>query len=158
MSSITSLSSASMTRGAASHPTEPVLVIEPHDAAPLVMLADDNEVILDMVTNFLETHGCRVIATRSGYELLERAPEAHPDIMLVDIQMPGMDGMETMRRLRAHSDPRIARTPIIAVTALAMTGDREKCLEAGANEYMSKPIALAQLIKRIKELLEKRTG
>jgi CheY-like chemotaxis protein len=58
-----------------------------------------------------------------------------------------------MRRVRAHPDPRIARTPIIAVTALAMTGDREKCIEAGANDYFSKPVALKKLTDRIREII-----
>jgi len=132
-------------------PAEPVMVIA--SRAPLVLIADDNELILETVAEFLEVKGFRVIATRSGFELLERAPEVNPNIMLVDIQMPGLDGLETMRRLRAHSNPTIAATPIIAVTALAMTGDRERCLQAGADDYMSKPIILAQLVKRIKQLL-----
>jgi PAS domain S-box-containing protein len=138
------------------NPTDQVIVIGPNDSAPLVMIADDNEIILELVADFLGAHGCRVIATHSGFELLERAPESQPDIVLVDIQMPGLDGMETMRRLRAHSDPTIASVPIIAITALAMSGDREKCLQAGANEYMSKPIALAQLIEQVKGLLKEK--
>jgi CheY-like chemotaxis protein len=75
--------------------------------------------------------------------------------MLVDIQMPGMDGMETMRRVRAHPDPVIASTPMIAVTALAMTGDREACLQAGANEYMSKPLVMKKLLGQIEKTLKK---
>jgi PAS domain S-box-containing protein len=124
------------------------------ESAQLVVIADDNELILQMVSDFLEANGFRVVTTRSGVELLERVAESRPDIMLVDIQMPVMDGMETIRRLRAHTDPAIASTPIIAITALAMSGDREKCLEAGANEYLSKPIVLVQLVKRIRELLK----
>jgi PAS domain S-box-containing protein len=126
--------------------------------APLVMMADDNEMILEIVTDFLETKGYRVIAARSGFELLERAPALHPALLLVDIQMPGMDGLETMRRLRAHSDPALACAPIIAVTALAMSGDRERCLLAGADDYMSKPIVLSQLIERIAHFLKEKTG
>ncbi len=136
---------------------ESVMVISATGLVPLVMLADDNELILQTISDFLEAKGFRVLSTRSGFELLARAPEFHPDIILVDIQMPGMDGMETMRRLRAHSDRHLAQTPIIAVTALAMTGDREKCLEAGANDYISKPIVLTKLVEQIKSLLSKRT-
>jgi CheY-like chemotaxis protein len=132
-----------------------VAVIGPRNSAPTVLIADDNELIIEVVTDFLEARGYRVIATRNGFELLERAPELHPDIMLIDIQMPGLDGMETMRRVRAHSDPALAATPIIALTALAMTGDREKCLQAGANEYMSKPIVLTQLVEQIQIFLKK---
>jgi PAS domain S-box-containing protein len=120
---------------------------------PRVLVADDNEVILEMVTGFLETSGYRVSAARNGVELLERAAQLHPDIILMDIQMPGMDGMETLRRLRTHSDPVIAATPVIAITALVMSGDREKCLQSGANEYISKPIILAQLVKQINHFI-----
>ena len=136
-------------------PPDPVLVIGGVQA-PLVMLADDNEVILDTLSDFLRTNGFRVVATRSGFELLERAPELHPDIMLIDIQMPGLDGMETMRRLRAHNDQQVAHTPMIAVTALAMTGDRERCLQAGADEYISKPITLSKLVDQINRFLRGR--
>jgi PAS domain S-box-containing protein len=117
-----------------------------------VLLADDNEVLLEMLSDFLESREYNVVSARSGYELLERAPEVHPDIVLIDIQMPGLDGMETIRRLRAHSDPKLAQIPIVAVTALAMTGDREKCLDAGANEYLSKPVGLKQLEELIQKL------
>jgi PAS domain S-box-containing protein len=136
--------------------TKPVMVIGPHASTPLVMIADDNEMILETVSDFLSIRGFRVVCTRSGFELLQRAPELHPDIMLVDIQMPGMDGMETMRRLRAHTDQMIAHTPIIAITALAMSGDREKCLEAGADEYISKPVSLLKLIELLNQILDSR--
>jgi PAS domain S-box-containing protein len=133
-------------------------VSTPHSTSPLVMVADDNEAVLDMVTGFLKANKFRVVGVRSGFELLERAPEEHPDIILVDIQMPNLDGMETTRRLRANSDPLLARTPIIATTALAMPGDREKCLEAGINDYMSKPILLPHLVDRIHQLLKSTGG
>jgi CheY-like chemotaxis protein len=118
-----------------------------------VLMADDNELILETIGEFLQSIGFNVIFTRNGFELLERAPEIHPDIILVDIQMPGMDGMEVMRRLRGHSDPRVASAPIVAITALAMSGDREKILAAGANEYLSKPVSLKYLEERMRELL-----
>jgi signal transduction histidine kinase/DNA-binding response OmpR family regulator len=138
------------------HPANPILVIAPSASAPLILIADDNELVLQIITDFLEIKGYRVIATRNGFELLDRAPEDHPDLILVDIQMPGIDGMEVMRRLRAHNDPQVASTPIIAITALAMSGDREKCLQAGANEYMSKPIILMQLVDNIKQMLKEK--
>lgn len=136
--------------------TENKIGIEQSDFAPIVMIADDSEIILEMITDFLEAQGWHVITTRSGLELLEHVAEVHPDIMLVDIQMPIMDGMATIRRLRAHPDPKIASAPIIALTALAMTGDREKCIQAGANEYLSKPVVLKQLVEQIKEILKKK--
>ena len=125
-----------------------------HPVGPLVLQADDSESSLEMVGDYLETQGIRVISARSGYELLAQAPELYPDLMLVDIQMPTLDGMETIRRVRAHADARVAGTPIIAVTALAMVGDRERCLAAGANEYLSKPVSLRRLVQLIRQTLE----
>jgi CheY-like chemotaxis protein len=126
------------------------------EISPLVMIADDNELILETIGEYLETKGCRVVATRSGQELLERAAELHPDIILMDIQMPGLDGLETTRRLRSSMEPDLSTTPVIAVTALAMSGDREKCLQAGANDYMSKPIVLTHLVERIFQLINEK--
>ena len=145
---------AELIRASTSIPsTNSILVVASRVALPLIMVADDNEVILEMVGSFLEVNKFRVVCVRSGHELLERAPTLRPDLILMDIQMPGLDGMEATRRMRAHSDTALAATPIIAVTALAMAGDREKCLEAGANDYLSKPIVLTQLVKKINQLL-----
>jgi CheY-like chemotaxis protein len=127
-----------------------------HPKPPLVMYVDDNEMVLQMVSDFLEAKQYRVVKVRSGAELLQRAPESHPDIMLVDIQMPGIGGLETIRRIRSHTDPKVAATPVIAVTALAMPNDRELCLRAGANEYMSKPLKLKELVTCIQNLLERK--
>jgi PAS domain S-box-containing protein len=121
---------------------------------PLIMMADDSEEALQMVTDYFEFKNARVITVRSGYELLEKIKEFRPDIMLVDIQMPGMDGLETIHHIRAHEDPLIAKTPVVAVTAMAMVGDRELCLRAGADEYVSKPVKLKELAAIIQKLLK----
>ncbi|MEI7847364.1 MAG: PAS domain S-box protein, partial [Chloroflexota bacterium] len=142
---------------AALQANHPVMVIGKNELAPLVLVADDNELILETLSEFLTSSGFRVIAVHSGYELLKQAAEHQPDICLVDIQMPGMDGLETMRRMRAHGNLEIANTPMIAITALAMSGDRERCLRAGANEYMSKPIIMKQLVKMIIQILARKT-
>jgi len=138
------------------HPGKTVLVIEKRSSLPLVLVTDDNELVLETISEFLEASGFRVITARNGFELLELAPKLKPDLILVDIQMPGMDGMEAMRQLRSNKDAMIASTPIIAITALAMTGDRERCLEAGANEYMSKPVVMKDLANKIIRVLETR--
>jgi PAS domain S-box-containing protein len=121
-----------------------------------IMMADDNEMVLEIVSDFMQSKGYKVVATRSGFELLAKIAAVRPDIVLMDIQMPGMDGLETIRQLRSNPNPQIASVPIVAVTALAMTGDREKCLAAGANEYISKPIALGQLATWIEDFLKKK--
>lgn len=135
--------------------TAPVTLIK-RSRSPLVIIADDNEMGLQMVGDFLESQQYRAIKVRSGFELLERVTELHPEILLVDIQMPGMDGLETIRRIRSHPNPQVAAGFIIAVTALAMPGDREYCLRAGANEYMSKPIRLKELVATIQKLLKEK--
>ena len=123
---------------------------------PLILVADDNAMVLQMLADFLEMQGYRVIKVSSGVELLERVSETPPDLMLVDIQMPRMDGLETIRRIRSNKDTAIAAIPVIAVTALAMPGDRERCLNAGANEYVSKPLKLNELALIIKNQLLKK--
>ncbi|HNJ12634.1 MAG TPA: PAS domain S-box protein, partial [Anaerolineales bacterium] len=117
----------------------------------MIMVADDNETVLEMITDFLESKQYRVTKARSGAELIQKVPEILPDLILVDIQMPGMDGLETIRLIRSSSNPTIASVPIIAVTALAMPGDRERCLRAGATDYMSKPMKLNELAMLIQK-------
>ena len=130
-----------------------VLTIAPHHAIPRILVVDDNEVTLETISDFLAVQKFQVWSARSGMEALDQASQDHPDLILMDIQMPGMDGLETIRRIRAHTDSQVARTPIIALTALAMPGDRETCMEAGANEYMTKPVQLKQLAETIRAML-----
>lgn len=120
----------------------------------LVLLADDNESNIEVIGDYLSDQGYRLAVARNGREALEQAVETRPDIILLDIQMPEIDGLEVARRLRA--DPRHAATPILALTALAMPGDRERCLAAGASEYMTKPVSLKGLARIIRRLLEQR--
>ena len=120
---------------------------------PLILLAEDNQ---DNITTFLDyllVRGYRVVVARNGAEAIERAKEEKPDLILMDIQMPGMDGLEATRRLRANAD--VAMTPIIALTALTMPGDRERCLAAGVNSYMSKPVSLKGLVEAIEAQLNR---
>ncbi len=89
------------------------------------------------------------------WKQLKKAEAIQPDLILMDIQMPVMNGLEAIARLRGN--PRFAETPIIALTALAMPGDRERSLLAGANEYMSKPVSLKTLRQKIEDLLQDRS-
>ena len=120
-------------------------------AIATVMIVDDNELGVATLTDFLTQQNFRVVSAGTGREFLSKLPQTRPDIILMDIQMPGMDGLETIRRLRAQLDKQIAGTPVIAITALAMPGDRERCIEAGADDYLSKPFRLLE----IRELIEK---
>lgn len=118
---------------------------------PVILLAEDNEFNIQIMTDYLLAKGFQVTIARNGEEAIARADDLRPDLILMDIQMPGMDGLEATRRMR--SDPWLKTVPIIALTALAMPGDRERCLAAGANDYMSKPITLSGLQSTIEEYL-----
>jgi CheY-like chemotaxis protein/anti-sigma regulatory factor (Ser/Thr protein kinase) len=126
--------------------------IHENRSAPIILITDDNQILLEMLTDFLQSQQYRTVKAHNGMELLEKIEGIRPDVIMMDIQMPGMDGLETIRRVRHHRDALIASTPIIAVTALVMPGDRELCLEAGANEYLSKPLNLKHLAAVIHDL------
>jgi len=122
------------------------------DNAPLILLAEDNEANIHTFSSYLTAINYRVIVAHNGIEAIAQAKANLPDIILMDIQMPIMDGLEATKQIRL--DPNLVNIPIIAITALAMEGDREKCLDAGANEYLSKPIKLRQLTTIIQQFLE----
>jgi CheY-like chemotaxis protein len=129
----------------------------PADNLPVrgtVLLADDNPVILNTLTDFLEASNYSVFTARNGHELVELAATCDPDIILADIQMPGLDGLQAIQQIRASGDAKLSRLPIVAITALAMPGDEEKCLAAGANQYISKPVSLEKLLALISNLIE----
>ncbi|HBE19444.1 MAG TPA: hypothetical protein DEG17_08880 [Cyanobacteria bacterium UBA11149] len=117
---------------------------------PLILLVEDNPANVNTISAYLESRGYRLIIAKDGYEAVSLAERENPNLILMDIQMPGMDGLEAMRRIRDRGQTQV---PIIALTALAMTGDREKCIEAGANEYLTKPIKFKQLTATIQQLL-----
>lgn len=92
-----------------------------------------------------------MIIAQNGKEVVERTKQDRPDLVLMDIQMPEMDGLEAIRCIREDENTR--HIPIIALTALVMPGDRERCLDAGADTYLGKPVSLRELNKEIEELL-----
>jgi PAS domain S-box-containing protein len=122
----------------------------------VILVADDNMPSILTIGEYLESHGYEVIAAHDGLEAIEKAETIHPDIILMDIQMPLMNGLEAIARLRGNV--RLADIPIIALTALAMPGDRERTLLAGANEYISKPVSLKALRAEIANLLKGPSG
>ncbi|MEI7772869.1 MAG: response regulator, partial [Chloroflexales bacterium] len=140
----------------APHPAASPPTPAPDAVAPTgtrVLLAEDNEANIMAMVNYLQARGYLMTVARNGREAIERAAERQPDLILMDIQMPEMDGLEATRRLRAR--PECVATPIIALTALAMPGDRERCLAAGASEYMTKPISLSELSQNMRRLLNR---
>lgn len=117
----------------------------------LILLVEDNEQNIETFQTYLTTKGYQVIVARHGLEAIQRTKEEQPALILMDIQMPKMDGLEAIRHIRADST--IAEIPIIALTALAMRGDRERCLAAGANDYLSKPVSIKKLRQKIEGYL-----
>lgn len=123
------------------------------NAAALVLLAEDNPDNVRVVVAALRNKPWRIIVAEDGLKAVELAAIHNPDIILMDIQMPYMDGLAATRLIRADADQKLAGTPIIALTALAMKGDKERCLRAGADEYIAKPIDFKELIGKIEALL-----
>lgn len=112
-----------------------------------VLLIEDNEQNRYLATFLLEARGFRVVAAVDGPRAIALAQTFVPDVILLDIQLPGMDGYAVARALRAI--PALAATPIVAVTSYAMVGDREKALEAGCSGYLEKPIEPATFANEI---------
>jgi two-component system cell cycle response regulator DivK len=106
----------------------------------LVLIIEDNDQNLRLARDMLHHHGFETVAARDGATGLELAASAAPDVILLDIDLPDLDGREVLRRLRA--DPATAHLPIVAVTAYAMEGDREALLDAGFDDYITKPISV----------------
>lgn len=120
-----------------------------------VLLVEDNEGMALVVGEYLATSGYRVSVAGNGPEAFERMRAAPPNVILMDIQLPEMDGLEVIRRLRSNAE--WSAIPIIALTALVMPGDQERCLAAGANVYVSKPVRLETLRQIIDEHLDAAT-
>jgi len=115
----------------------------------LVLVVEDNEMNLHFLVDILAHCGYQVITAMNGEEGITRTRESLPDVILMDVQMPVLDGIQAAQYIRADSHSRLKDIPIIALTALAMVGDREKCFEAGMNDYLSKPVSIAELSNAI---------
>jgi two-component system cell cycle response regulator DivK len=116
-----------------------------------ILLAEDNASNRYLAAYLLTNAGYTVISARNGHDALRLAQAEHPDLVLMDIQMPEMDGYETARRMRA--DPQLAHIPIVAVTSYAMTADRAKALELGFVGYIEKPIQPLNFVNQISKYL-----
>lgn len=116
-----------------------------------ILLVEDNEMNRDMLTRRLKRKGFDVLCTTDGVKGIAMAESEHPDLILMDISLPIMDGLQATREIKANSNT--ADIPVIALTAHAMAGDREKCLEAGCNDYATKPVEFKQLVAKINSYL-----
>jgi two-component system cell cycle response regulator DivK len=116
-----------------------------------VLVIEDNEQNLYLVRFLLEKHGIRVLEARDGRLGVVMASELRPDLILLDIQLPMLDGYAVAAEIRL--DPALRDTPIIAVTSYAMVGDREKALASGATDYIEKPINTSTFVSQISQYL-----
>jgi len=123
---------------------------------PKILLVEDNEMNRDMLARRLQKRGYELILAVDGLLAVEMTQKEHPDLVLMDMSLPGLDGWEASRRLKA--DPATAGIPIIALTAHAMAEDREKALAAGCNEFETKPVDLASLLAKMESFLGKPTA
>ena len=120
-------------------------------SSPLILIVEDNPLNVNTIESYLTAKGYRSIVANDGQAAIELTQKHHPNLILMDIQMPGMDGLEAIVKIRQNTQ--LVAIPIIALTALAMDGDREKCLRAGANDYLTKPVKLKQLHTTIQQFL-----
>ncbi len=118
---------------------------------PTLLLVEDNEMNRDAISRLLERRGFSVITGENGEQGLQLCRERLPDLVLMDVGLPGIDGYEATRQIKA--DPRTARIPVVALTARALTSDREAAMAAGCDDYDTKPVDLARLVGKIHALL-----
>ena len=119
---------------------------------PTILVVEDNPMNLELVRDVLTSASMRVVEAHTAQEGLAAASEIKPDLILLDIRLPGMDGYALLERLKANS--LTASIPVVALTAQAMVGDREQALAAGFNDYISKPIDTRNLAAQVRRLLD----
>ncbi len=115
-----------------------------------LLIVEDHEELWDFLSRRLQRRGFDVAIAKDGQEGLDKARELHPNVMLLDMNLPVVDGWTIARTLKA--DPNTAGIPIIALTAHAMSGDKQKALDAGCNDYHAKPVVFAQLLAQIEAI------
>jgi CheY-like chemotaxis protein len=123
---------------------------------PKILLVEDNEMNRDMLSRRLQRRGYEVIMAEDGGKGVEMALAQLPDLILMDMSLPVLDGWEATRRLKTEAATQAI--PLIALTAHAMSGDRDKALEAGCDDYDTKPVELTRLVEKIEALLQKKTS
>ena len=125
-----------------------MLGAEPHHpAAKRILVVEDNELNMKLLNDVLEVHGYDVMSTSRGVVAVEWARQHHPDLILMDLQLPDLSGLDATRRIKA--DTATQDIPIIAVTAFAMAGDERKALDHGCDAYVAKPIVLRDFLNLI---------
>jgi two-component system cell cycle response regulator DivK len=126
--------------------------MRPQGTPKTILVVEDNDLNMKLFHDLLEAFGYNVLQTRDGLEALKLARQHRPNLIVMDIQLPGASGMEVTRWIKEDDD--LKAIPIIAVTAFAMKGDQEKILESGCEAYVAKPISVAAFIKTVEQVLE----
>jgi CheY-like chemotaxis protein len=119
---------------------------------PKILIVEDNEENRDVLSRRLERHGYSVLVAVDGQAGITMAQDEHPDVILMDLNLPDVDGWEATKRIKAS--PQTASIPIIALTAHAVVGDEQRALQAGCNDYHSKPVEFTRLVGQIEALLK----
>ena len=122
--------------------------------ATTVLLCDDEEVLRSLVRATLDDDGYSILEARDGDESLELARSARPDLIVLDMMMPGRSGLDVLQELR--KDPELGNTPVVMLTARARQSDRDAAVAAGADRYLSKPFSPLELITVVEDLLDRR--
>lgn len=117
-----------------------------------ILIVEDNELNMKLFHDLLDAQGYQILQTREGLQALSIAREHHPDLILMDIQLPEISGLEVTKWLKEDDD--LASIPVVAVTAFAMKGDEERIREGGCEAYISKPISVSHFLETIRRLLE----
>ncbi len=117
-----------------------------------ILIIEDNDLNLKLFRDLLEANGYTTVETKEGLNALDLAKREMPDLILMDIQLPEISGLDVTRRMKA--EPEVADIPIIAVTAFAMKDDEEKILRAGCEAYISKPISITSFLETVKQFLD----
>jgi two-component system cell cycle response regulator DivK len=121
------------------------------NAAKTVLVVEDNDLNMKLFHDLLEAHGYQILQTKNGRDALRLAREHHPDLILMDIQLPEISGLEVTKLIK--SDDSLRQIPVVAVTAFAMKGDEEKIREGGCEAYIAKPISVAHFIATVERFL-----
>jgi two-component system, cell cycle response regulator DivK len=131
--------------------TMPAAPKPPRIAAQRILVVEDNELNMKLLNDVLEAHGYQVMSTGRGEVAIEWAQQYRPELILMDLQLPDLSGLEATRRLKANAETR--DIPVIAVTAFAMAGDEKKALDHGCDAYVAKPIVLRDFLNLIADFI-----
>ena len=125
--------------------------VTPRSAPKRILLVEDNELNMKLLNDVLEAYGYEIVKTGSGAAVLDLARQHRPDLVLMDIQLPDVSGLDAVRQLK--EDPQTQAIPVIAVTAFAMAGDERRALDSGCDAYIAKPIMLREFLATVEKFI-----